>query len=52
MLVPVEIDALSSKGNAFHFEAETLLEGGFAVQLDFASRAEDPLPGKLASGLT
>ncbi len=47
MLVQGEIDSLSVKGDAFHFEAKALLRPGFQAQFDLASRTDHTLPWKL-----
>jgi hypothetical protein len=44
--VRFHIHLFSAETHAFGFEAEALLEGMFTAQLDFASCAEDALPGK------
>lgn len=46
MLVQRHIHARSTKSNAFHAEAKSLLSGLFTGQFDGPTRTDDALPGQ------
>ncbi len=40
------VDAAAAKGDAFGFEAETLLKSRLAAEFDFSAGTENALPGQ------
>ena len=47
----LEVDAAASEGDSFHFEAESLIEGGVALELDFSAGPDNTLPRQIDTGM-